>query len=57
MIWHLDAVFARIWLHNSGDWTLDPVASAGAPVSLEGPEGQSERDEPVSGTANGFAAG
>src|SRR5262249_17712432 len=60
MIWHLDAVFARIWLHNSEDRTLDPVASAGTPVNSEAPEGpdlQFESDEPASGTPNGFAAG
>lgn len=69
MIWHLDVALARIWLRNSEDRTLDPVASAGSPVNPEGPEGtegtegtegpagQSEREPPASGTANGFAAG
>src|SRR5262245_51833271 len=62
MIWHLDVALARIWLHNSEDRTLDPVASAGTPVNAEEPEesegseGRTEREPPASGTANGFGA-
>jgi PAS domain S-box-containing protein len=66
MIWHLDVALTRIWLHNSEDRTMDPVAIYGTPENpeeteetkgTEGPAGQSEREPPASGTSNGFAAG
>jgi len=61
MVWHLDAALARIWLLNSEEQALEPVASAGTQVNVEG---QSEHSpigelagERADGPANGFDAG